>query len=57
MRRQLQCIADAGGGTYVDANDPDALRRELLAAFARAFRAYEPSGTPVRAARRRSRRR
>jgi hypothetical protein len=47
VRRQLQCIADAGGGTYVDANDPEALRRELLAAFARAFRSYEPSGTPV----------
>jgi Ca-activated chloride channel family protein len=47
VRRQLECIADAGGGTYVDAQDPEALKRELLAAFARAFRAYEPSGTPV----------
>jgi Ca-activated chloride channel family protein len=47
VRRQLECIADAGGGTYVDAGDPEALNRELLAAFARAFRAYEPSGTPV----------
>lgn len=47
VRRQLQCIAEAGGGTYVDANDPEALRRELLAAFARAFRSYDPSGTPV----------
>jgi Ca-activated chloride channel family protein len=47
VRRQLECIADAGGGTYVDAGDPEALKRELLAAFARAFRAYEPSGTPV----------
>ncbi len=50
VRRQLQCIAKAGGGTYVDASDPDALKRELLAAFARAFRAYEPSGTPVQGA-------
>ncbi len=50
VRRQLQCIADAGGGTYVDAQDPDALRRELLAAFARAFRAYDPTGTPVQGA-------
>ena len=48
VRRQLKCIAEAGGGTYVDANDPDALRRELLAAFARAFRSYDPSGTPVK---------
>jgi Ca-activated chloride channel family protein len=47
VRRQLQCIAEAGGGTYVDANDPEALRRELVAAFARAFRSYDPSGTPV----------
>ena len=50
VRRQLKCIADAGGGTYVDASDPEALKRELLAAFARAFRAYEPSGTPVEGA-------
>jgi len=47
VRRQLQCIAEAGGGTYVDASDPEALRRELLAAFARAFRSYDPSGTRV----------
>jgi Ca-activated chloride channel family protein len=50
VRRQLKCIAAAGGGTYVDASDPEALKRELLAAFARAFRAYEPSGTPVEGA-------
>ncbi|HET8950864.1 MAG TPA: VWA domain-containing protein [Solirubrobacteraceae bacterium] len=48
VRRQLECIAEAGGGTYVDAQDPEALRRELLAAFARAFRGYEPTGTPVK---------
>ncbi len=47
VRRQLKCIAEAGGGTYVDASDPEALKRELLAAFARAFRGYDPSGTPV----------
>jgi Ca-activated chloride channel family protein len=46
-RRQMRCIARVGGGTYVDANDTDKLREELLAAFARAFRDYEPSGTPV----------
>ena len=50
VRRQLKCIAEAGGGTYVDASDPEALKRELLAAFARAFRGYEPSGTPVQGA-------
>jgi Ca-activated chloride channel homolog len=47
VRRQLQCIADAGGGSYVDAQDPEQLAEELAAAFARAFRAYEPTGTPV----------
>jgi Ca-activated chloride channel family protein len=44
-RRQMRCIARVGGGTYVDANDTDRLREELLAAFARAFRDYEPRGT------------
>lgn len=47
VREQLRCIADAGGGTYVDAADPEALKNELLAAFARALRLYEPRGTPV----------
>jgi von Willebrand factor type A domain len=46
-RRQMRCIARVGGGTYVDADDTDKLREELLAAFARAFRDYEPSGTEV----------
>jgi Ca-activated chloride channel homolog len=46
-RRQMRCIARVGGGTYVDANDTDRLREELLAAFARAFRGYEPRGTQV----------
>ena len=44
-RRQMRCIARVGGGTYVDADDTDRLRDELLAAFARAFRGYEPRGT------------
>jgi Ca-activated chloride channel family protein len=50
VRRQLRCIARAGGGTYVDAQDPDRLREELLAAFARAFRAYQPRGTELQGA-------
>jgi Ca-activated chloride channel homolog len=49
-RRQMRCIARVGGGTYVDANDTERLREELLAAFARAFRGYEPSGTRVEGA-------
>jgi Ca-activated chloride channel family protein len=44
-RRQMRCIARVGGGTYVDANDTDRLREELLTAFARAFRGYEAGGT------------
>ncbi len=46
-RRQLQCIARAGGGAYVDVHDASRLGEELAAALARAFRSYEPSGTPV----------
>ena len=49
-RRQMRCIARVGGGTYVDANDTDKLREELLAAFARAFRAYVPAGTEAEGA-------
>ncbi|HEV2814632.1 MAG TPA: VWA domain-containing protein, partial [Solirubrobacteraceae bacterium] len=46
-RDQLRCIARAGGGTYVDARDPEELLEELRAAFARARRTYDPAGTPV----------
>lgn len=46
-RRQLRCIAEAGGGSYVDAGDADELLEELRAALARAFRSYEPTGKPV----------
>ena len=47
MRRQLECIAKAGGGTYVDVDDADELADELAAALSRAFRGYEPAGTKV----------
>jgi Ca-activated chloride channel family protein len=47
VKRQLRCIAEAGGGTYVDAGDAGQLRDQLLAALSRAFRSYEASGTPV----------
>jgi Ca-activated chloride channel family protein len=46
-RRQLKCIARAGGGAYVDVQDAGRLGDELAAALARAFRSYDPSGTPV----------
>jgi Ca-activated chloride channel family protein len=47
VREQLKCIADAGGGSYVDARDSESLKAELAAAFARAFRFYEPTGKPI----------
>jgi Ca-activated chloride channel family protein len=47
VRAQLRCIAEAGGGSYVDVDDADKLGDELLALLARAFRSYEPTGTEV----------
>jgi Ca-activated chloride channel family protein len=46
-RRQLKCIAKAGGGSYVDVQDADKLGEELAAALARAFRSYDVTGTKV----------
>jgi Ca-activated chloride channel family protein len=52
-RRQLQCIARAGGGRYVDATDAEGLGAQLRALTARALRPYitvgeriEPAPTP-----------
>jgi Ca-activated chloride channel family protein len=50
VRKQLECIAHAGGGTYVDVQDAGKLGEELAAALARAFRSYEPAGTKVQGA-------
>jgi Ca-activated chloride channel family protein len=47
VRKQLECIARAGGGSYVDVQDAGKLGDELAAALARAFRSYEPAGTKV----------
>lgn len=47
-RRQLECIADAGGGRYTDAQDPDKLGDELRTLLARAFRDYRARGKPIR---------
>jgi Ca-activated chloride channel homolog len=47
VRKQLQCIARAGGGSYVDVQDAGKLGEELAAALARAFRSYETAGTKV----------
>ncbi|MGX4760762.1 vWA domain-containing protein [Corynebacterium minutissimum] len=40
-QQELQCIADATGGTYADASDADSLARELRRAAPRAYNAYE----------------
>jgi Ca-activated chloride channel family protein len=47
VRKQLECIARVGGGSYVDVQDAGRLGDELAAALARAFRSYEPAGTKV----------
>ena len=46
-RTQLQCIADAGGGTYYDAADTDTLTTALTRISTRAFRPFTITGTPV----------
>ena len=43
-RRQLQCIADAGGGRYVDADNAQELGGQLRSLTARALRAYVTQG-------------
>jgi Ca-activated chloride channel family protein len=46
-RKQLQCIADAGRGTYYDAKDAAALSASLGKLSQRALRPFTVSGTPV----------
>lgn len=46
-RQILQCIADAGGGQYVDAADAGELAEALDTSLQRTFRSYEPTGTPI----------
>jgi len=50
-RRELKCIAAAGGGIYRDANDTAALQEELQALSTRALRQYIPRGTPIQGGR------
>ncbi|WP_246819915.1 VWA domain-containing protein [Corynebacterium sp. HMSC05E07] len=40
-QQELQCIADATGGTYADASDADSLAKELRRAAPRTYNAYE----------------
>lgn len=46
-RRALQCIAAAGGGSYVDVRDPVALSDSLVRVSVRALREFAVQGTPV----------
>jgi hypothetical protein len=47
-RRELQCIAQAGGGVYTDADDAATLKEQLRVLSTRALRQYVPRGKPVR---------
>jgi Ca-activated chloride channel family protein len=47
-RKQLQCIADAGDGSYYDADDTAGLEEAVRKLTERALRPFEVSGTPVK---------
>ncbi len=47
-RRQLECIAEAGGGVYRDAGDAASLREELRILSTRALRRYVVRGKPIK---------
>lgn len=47
-RKQLQCIADAGDGSYYDANRADELSESIRKITQRALRPFAVSGTPVK---------
>lgn len=46
-RSALQCIADAGGGTYYGVDQPDDLASSLVSVSVRAFREFRLTGKPV----------
>ena len=46
-RQQLQCIADAGHGSYYDAKDATGLVSSLTKLSQRALRSFTVSGTPI----------
>lgn len=49
-REQLQCVADAGRGSYFDADDEESLTATLDRLASRAFRPFSIAGTPVEGA-------
>ncbi|MDI3329869.1 MAG: VWA domain-containing protein [Micrococcus sp.] len=46
-REELTCVAEATGGTYVQADNATELQTELQTKTVRAFQGYVPQGTPV----------
>jgi Ca-activated chloride channel homolog len=50
-RAQLQCIAQAGRGTYYDADDAESLANALEQTSTRAFRPLSLAGEPIRGTR------
>jgi Ca-activated chloride channel family protein len=46
-RADLECIADATGGTYSDAQDGEQLSDQLVTRATRSMEGYEVSGTPI----------
>lgn len=49
-REQLECIAEATGGSYVTAQDAESLQEELTIRTLRAFQGYTATGTPINGA-------
>ncbi len=49
-KRQLECVADAGNGTYYDAASAEQLASSLQVSAVRAFRPFRLTGTPVQGA-------
>ncbi|MEU0312705.1 VWA domain-containing protein [Nocardioides sp. NPDC006273] len=47
-RRQLECIAEKGNGTYYDADDAEGIGESISGASQRALRPFEFTGTPVK---------
>ncbi|NYI79758.1 vWA domain-containing protein [Nocardioides panzhihuensis] len=47
-RKQLECIAEKGNGTYYDADDAEGIGESISGASQRALRPFEFTGTPVK---------
>ncbi|MER6973861.1 VWA domain-containing protein [Nocardioides sp. NPDC000445] len=49
-RKQLECIAEKGNGTYYDADDAEGIGESISGVSERALRPFEFTGTPVKGA-------